>query len=127
MFFRIGHIEDTRTFAHAIGVEILILVGLVEARANLVDVFEACWIVDCDFVGCDADDWAVFFMERVDVVGSAAAEDCYFQAPVYEDSVPWSWYTAKRSEEGSVYDLSMLEGCLEDDGVSLPCMRCRPL
>jgi len=83
MFFGIGHVEDTRAFANAIGVEIFIPVGFVEARADLVNIFETGWVVDGDLVWCDAYNRTVFLVEFVDVVGAATTEDCYFQAPVY--------------------------------------------
>ena len=107
MFFWVGHVEDARTFANAIGIQVLIPVGLVETRADLVDVLETGWVVDGDFIGCDAYDWTVLLVEFVYVVCSAATEDRYLQSPVREGSVPWSWYATKRSEESSVNNLTM--------------------
>jgi hypothetical protein len=105
MFFWVGHVEYTRTFANSIGIQILIPVCLVESRADLVDVLETGWIVDGDFVGCNAYDWTVLLMEFVDVVCATTTKDGYLQSPVDKGSVPWSWYATKRSEEGSVYNL----------------------
>lgn len=59
MFLRIGYVEDARTFANAVGVQVFIPIGLVETRTDLVDIFEAGWIVNGDFIGCNPDNWSV--------------------------------------------------------------------
>ena len=62
MLFWVGHVEDTGTLSNAIGVEILIPVGLVEARADFVDVLDTGGIIDGDFIGCDAYDGSVLLV-----------------------------------------------------------------
>ena len=77
MVFRVGHLEDTRGLSRSACAQILIPRGLYEPRADLVDVLETSRVVDGNFIGCDAYNWAVFLVECVDVVCSRSTKDGY--------------------------------------------------
>ena len=89
MLFRVDYREDivytSRTMSKC-----LILRILEKSRADPVDFLKHLRIANVDFSWCDSHDWAILFIECIDIEYPSSEDDVLFENQMCKTSIPWT-------------------------------------